>query len=844
MTVLNTLLEITLYSGIIFFATMLIKKTFRNKMSPFLHFAIWAIFLLRLIVPVTIDAPLGIFTYQVKPAVTPISAGLPTPERNIADTDTIVILQDEKTDTVLAYTQRTITTPEPTPDPVTAPVSARIEYASKLNLSDIVLIVWLSGACLGLAYIALLSILLARKIARKSAPASANLQRLLADVEAELHIKNKFKIVCQYEYGSPALLFPHTIIMPINKLAELSDAQIKNCLRHECMHYKRGDQFVSLLLSVLNAVYWFNPFMWLAYYEMRKDMETACDGAVVKHIEPCARRGYAELILSLSSQTRRMQFALGMANSRKNAERRIKGVFMTQRTKRSVKFISSVLALLLLFGCFTTACKPTPAKPAVINKSGGITADMIDEPLPQGTVKDVDAPTHWKETITRLNGHMLINADADVKLPENLSDTPVNKIEQTELTQQRLNELTHYFVGNSKLYKPLPMTSFEGMIQLKKIKDGTGMYGEFNDSARKHMADTLEELIGAAPAEAEKTYTNLSFTQPYNSEHDLMIDGWLKAENMNGYLKNKGEKYVDVYAETGEDYEPMISASTYDNFGVIPSNFNFAYPGSFLTANDIEQLVRYHERYTASTIAETLKTFIAKSNQYYSELSHVVNAITETPEQALNDAKKVIEDLKINDMSLSRIENGVWLPRLPQEWDDLSTPVSKAVGGYSVVFTRSAGQLAGFRENYNGFDAKDMLSYTPPFRVEEIRMFISNGKILQFNWRSMAQTVETVAKNTKLLPFDEIKERLADCLSYNFPYDGPDNGSFSVEIVDVQLRASQITAKDDPFRAWIVPSWVFTIRQDYSKWGNTETTISADYPCEINALDGGIIIPK
>ncbi len=840
MDILNTLLEITIYSGIIFFITMFIKKTFKNKMSPFLHFAIWAVFLLRLVVPVTIDTPLSLFTYQPTRVITPIHASLASFEPVTQESAAVDSQPDDpmRSDSVTDAAEATVQTYTPVLTPATRP--------ARLSLDQISLVVWLGGAVLGLFYFALLAALLARKIARRSAPASAHLNKLLDDIKAELHIKAKLQLVCQLEYGSPALLFPRTILIPMDKLAAMNDEQIKNCLRHECMHYKRGDHFMSLFLTVLNAVYWFNPFMWIVYFEMRKDMETACDGAVVKHLAPCARRDYAELILKLSGHTRHMQFVLGMANSRKNAERRIKGVFMAQKTKRSVKFISSMLALLLLLCCFTTACQPTPAKPVVANKSGGITAKMIADPLPPGAVKDVDAPQHWKESMTRLNGHMIIDVDTDVKIPENLSDTPVYKIEQAELTQQRLSELTHYFVGDSKLYKPLPMTSFEGLTQLQKIKDGTGLYGEHNFEARKHMADKLQELIDEASASTERTYTDLSFTQPYDSEYKVVIDAWLKAEGVDGILKPKGEKYVNVYAETGEEYEPTISASTYDDFAAIPSNFTFAYPGDILTADDIKQINMSHEMYNNPyyTIEETLQNYLATANQHFSELGNVINSVSEEPEQALSAAQKALDDLGIVDVSLDNIQKGVWLPRQPQEWDELSTPTSKAQGGYSIVFSRSADQLAGFRANYNGMNAKEMLTYTPPFLVEQISMFISDGKILQFDWRSMSQAIETVAANTNLLSFEEIKERLADYLSYNFSYTGPDNESFSIDIVDAQLRSSQITAKDDPFRAWLVPSWVFKIRLDYDESHNTSTIISADYPCEINALDGGIITPE
>ena len=841
MEFLSVLLQITIYSGIIFFATLLLKKAFKNKMSPFMHFAVWAVFLLRVIVPATLDAPIRIFTYQPAAVVAPIQTSQ-TPSAPVpVSLEPINVISDEQM--VSAESPDVSAAPVPAASPVPA--------TKPLTTDQIVLLIWLGGAVLGILYITLLSIMLWRKIARRSAPTSAHMQSLLSEVKEELHIKAHLRLLCQYDYCSPALLFPRTILMPIDKLVKMSDAKIKNCLRHECMHYKRGDHLTSLLLTVLNAVYWFNPFMWLAYYEIRKDMETACDGAVVRNLPLSARREYAELILNLSVQSRHLHFALGIAHGLKHAERRIKGVFMAQKTKRSVKLVSMLLVAVLTFCCFTTACQPTPLVPPVVNKASGISAEMIADPLLQGTTKEIDAPQHWKETLTLQDGRMQINADLDVKIPDNLSNTPVYKLEQIPLTPERLQQLAQYFVGDSKLYKPLPMTQFEGLAQLKKIQNAQGMFGDFNIDDLKLMSNKLQELIDIAPDTVDKVYTDLSFSLPYHTEYRRVLDAYLSAYGISILSKKPNiQNYVDVFAETGEEYEPQISASTYDSSAAIPSRFKMTYPGSILTASTFEQMKQENEmQYTENyEIAEPLKSYIASKNQLIANMNDVMASISEAPEQALAEAQKALYDLGINDLNLDVMEKGVWLPRQPQEWDEFSTPVSKAQGGYSFVFARSAGQLAGFRSNYGSMSAGDLPQYTPPFIIETVEIFISNGKILQFDWHSMSQPTETVASNTNLLPFDQIKKRLADYLSYIRPdyldSDGePIDDTIHIQITDAELRSCQIPAKDDPYKAWIVPSWLFKFRITYTVNDVNYEYIQPESICEINALDGGIIIP-
>ena len=499
--------------------------------------------------------------------------------------------------------------------------------------------------------------------------------------------------------------------------------------------------------------------------------------------------------------------------------------------------VCCALGAVLLLGCFTTACQPTPAVPPVVNRAQGLSPEMMAEPLPEGQLKELDAPEHWKETLYRQDGRIEVSADVDVRIPENLTNTPVVKLEQVPFPPERMAEVIKYFVGNSKLYKPLPMTKLEGMIQLKKIESGEGSFSQFDEDTRKLMAKKLEELIELAPDEAEKEYTDVKLGLPYVSENTTVLNTYYGE-----YKRPQEEKYSYLYAETGEEYEPSIITITCDSAAGMSSVFALEYPGRILSASYMEYLREWHQMYR-----ELKEDFVSSQNEFFNGLNDVMAKMTETPEQALAAAQKALDDLGASDMKLDSIEKGIWAPQQPQEWDELSPDMSKVQGGYYLLFVRSSGQLVGYRSNYGGMNAGDMPQYTPPFRMETIEIFVSNGKIRQFSWKNMSQPVETVAANTNLLPFSEITKRLADFLSYNYEIIENQNGdpvddSVLFEITDVQLRANNITAKNDVYKVWMVPSWLFTFKViSTDEFG--EQTVQPEYPCEINALDGGIIIP-
>ena len=55
-TLLNTLLEITVYAGILFLVILIFKKVFRKHISASLNYAVWILLIVRLLMPVTIDS--------------------------------------------------------------------------------------------------------------------------------------------------------------------------------------------------------------------------------------------------------------------------------------------------------------------------------------------------------------------------------------------------------------------------------------------------------------------------------------------------------------------------------------------------------------------------------------------------------------------------------------------------------------------------------------------------------------------------------------------------------------------------------------------------------------------
>ena len=75
-------------------------------------------------------------------------------------------------------------------------------------------------------------------------------------------------------------------------------------ISHERNHIAWGDHWTKLVGFLCLSLHWFNPLVWLAYWCLCKDLETACDEQVVKGYDVQQRKAYSQALLSCSTGSR------------------------------------------------------------------------------------------------------------------------------------------------------------------------------------------------------------------------------------------------------------------------------------------------------------------------------------------------------------------------------------------------------------------------------------------------------------------------------------------------------------------------------------------------------------
>ena len=287
-TILNALLQITVYSAAIFLAVLAARAALQKWTSPALRYALWFLVLLRLCIPVTIESgfhPIRLPQATVAAATaapdTVASGAAATQEPQSGEADLTV------TGAALPDGAQTAVQPERT----------------ALGWRQWLLIAWGAGAAAVLGVYLATGWQLSRRIRRMgNVPGEKTLEQY-ERVRASMDIRGKVPVLLLPDIQSPALtvqFFPK-LLLPERLLYEANAEKMAFSMAHELMHYKRGDYLVCLLLILLRAAYWFNPVVWILPHFLRLDMESACDARVVRSMSSEQKLAYVELLLSLTA---------------------------------------------------------------------------------------------------------------------------------------------------------------------------------------------------------------------------------------------------------------------------------------------------------------------------------------------------------------------------------------------------------------------------------------------------------------------------------------------------------------------------------------------------------------
>ncbi len=215
-------------------------------------------------------------------------------------------------------------------------------------------IIWLAGACAMLLY-ALISYLKMRRTVTAAVPAGG-------------------RVYACDEVDSPFILgvFRPRIYIP----SAMEGETLAAVLAHEEMHLKRRDHVWKPLAFLLLSVYWFNPLCWLAFILLSRDIEAACDEAVIRGMDKESLAAYSQALLDCSFPRRRIA-ACPLAFGEVGVKGRIKNV-LNYKKPAFWLIIIAALACIVLTVCFLTDPRKKGEEPVSSEISPETTASSAD----------------------------------------------------------------------------------------------------------------------------------------------------------------------------------------------------------------------------------------------------------------------------------------------------------------------------------------------------------------------------------------------------------------------------------------------------------------------------------
>ena len=151
----------------------------------------------------------------------------------------------------------------------------------------------------------------------------------------------------------------------------LGEKEREYVLAHEKCHIRRGDQWWKLLGYITLAVHWFHPLVWLGYVLLCRDLEMACDEAVVKEMAVAERKAYSAALLACSARGHTIA-ACPVAFGEVSVKERIRNVLNYRKPKFWIVLIA-LTAIVVVAVCFLT----TPPEPEV-PKDGNVPVPQVE----------------------------------------------------------------------------------------------------------------------------------------------------------------------------------------------------------------------------------------------------------------------------------------------------------------------------------------------------------------------------------------------------------------------------------------------------------------------------------
>ena len=303
------LLEWVFTSAFLILVVLALRAALGKRMSAGLRYVLWAVVLVRLLVPVQLFTSPISGTWVVIEKRTEHNVYTPTsPPAAPEGLDNVLSLggQDGPAADLGNFPQAPALPAAPTP-PEPPDLNNLPGWTGYLGW------LWLGGSAAMALVLLASNLLFFRKLRRVRVPLDG------ADCPLPVYIAAGLPSPCLF-----GLLWPAVYVTPETAA---DPAMLRHILAHELTHFRHLDHIWNMLRCAALAAHWWNPLVWLAVVLSRRDGEMACDESALKRLGDGERQAYGSTLLALvTAQPRPVDLfrcATTMVGDKKSLKERI-----------------------------------------------------------------------------------------------------------------------------------------------------------------------------------------------------------------------------------------------------------------------------------------------------------------------------------------------------------------------------------------------------------------------------------------------------------------------------------------------------------------------------------------
>ena len=319
-----------------------LRRALRGRVHPLLQYALWALALLRLLIPGAVfSSPASLENLTARTQIVRDLEALRGIESlSLSDGSALGFYggdYERDSPVVLA-------------DEATPERFARLSRA--MNWRDALTAVWLAGVCAvgGAFLVSNLSFAARLRRSRRRLEAPGSL--------LPVYVCDGLAAPCLFGLLRPAIY--------LTPEAASDETRLRHVLAHEETHYRHGDTLWGALRGLALALHWFDPLAWLCAALSRRDAEAACDAGAIRRLGEEARTDYGKTLIGLTvKKAGRFELlccATTMTGGKKALRERV--TLLARRPKTRLAALLAVIAVVIVaLVCLFTGAKQEPAAP-------------------------------------------------------------------------------------------------------------------------------------------------------------------------------------------------------------------------------------------------------------------------------------------------------------------------------------------------------------------------------------------------------------------------------------------------------------------------------------------------